>query len=104
MSPSTDPCFTQLETRRSFLGKSSTGVGLAALAGLLNQDRALGATIGNYSFPNFTPRAKRVVVLWQGGGPSHIDLFDPQAHSYQNGGPGYPQFRAWGHPSFDHVF
>ena len=78
MSLSTDPCFTQLETRRSFLGKSSTGVGLAALAGLLNQDRALGATIGNYSFPNFTPRAKRVVVLWQGGGPSHIDLFDPK--------------------------
>jgi len=78
MSPPTDPCFAQLETRRSFLGKSSTGVGLAALAGLLNQDRALGATIGNYSFPNFTPRAKRVIVLWQGGGPSHIDLFDPK--------------------------
>ena len=69
MSLSTDPCFTQLETRRSFLGKSSTGVGLAALAGLLSQDRALGATIGNYSFPNFPPRAKRVVCALAGRWP-----------------------------------
>ena len=26
--------------------------------------------------PHHAPRAKRVVVLWQGGGPSHVDLFD----------------------------
>jgi hypothetical protein len=26
--------------------------------------------------PHLSPRAKRVVVLWQGGGPSHVDLFD----------------------------
>ena len=26
--------------------------------------------------PHFAPKAKRVVVLWQGGGPSHVDLFD----------------------------
>ena len=28
--------------------------------------------------PHHTPKAKRVVVLWQGGGPSHVDLFDPK--------------------------
>ena len=28
--------------------------------------------------PHFAPKAKRVVVLWQGGGPSHVDLFDPK--------------------------
>ena len=26
--------------------------------------------------PHIPARAKRVVVLWQGGGPSHVDLFD----------------------------
>ena len=26
--------------------------------------------------PHHAPKAKRVVVLWQGGGPSHVDLFD----------------------------
>ena len=28
--------------------------------------------------PHHAARAKRVVVLWQGGGPSHVDLFDPK--------------------------
>ena len=68
----------QVQTRRSFLGKSSTGIGLAALAGLLEQDQLLGASPFGFSFPNFAPKAKRVVVLWQGGGPSHIDLLDPK--------------------------
>jgi uncharacterized protein DUF1501 len=27
-------------------------------------------------FPNFAPKAKRVIVLWQGGAPSQVDLFD----------------------------
>ena len=26
--------------------------------------------------PHHAPKAKRVVMLWQGGGPSHVDLFD----------------------------
>jgi hypothetical protein len=69
MNLSTNPFYSSLETRRSFLGKGTTGVGLAALAGLLNQDGALGKSIGDFTFPNFAPKAKRVVVLWQGGGP-----------------------------------
>ena len=28
------------------------------------------------SFPNFPPRAKRVIFLFQAGGPSHLDLLD----------------------------
>ena len=27
-------------------------------------------------FPNFAPKAKRVICLFQSGGPSHLDLFD----------------------------
>ena len=79
-------------TRRQLFGRTATGVGAAALASLLGQDAALAAgaatplspksssagRLGQPGFPNFAPRAKRVVYLWQGGGPSHIDLFDPK--------------------------
>jgi hypothetical protein len=60
-------------TRRSFFGKSSTGVGVAALAGLLRAEPAHGGLAG---FPNFAPTAKRVIYLFQSGGPSQMELFD----------------------------
>ena len=71
--------------RRQFLGSSTSGIGVAALARLMGNGSALGADPeGNPSqgsqalagLPHFPPKAKRVVVLWQGGGPSHVDLFD----------------------------
>lgn len=44
--------------------------GIAAAAGLLQQDgHAAGVT-------HFAPRARRVVYLFQSGGPSHIELYD----------------------------
>ena len=69
-------------TRRQFLGRSASGIGAAALASLLARDLGPdlladgGGSPGGMSFPNFAPKAKRVVLLWQGGGPSHVDLFD----------------------------
>ena len=57
--------------RRQFFGKSAAGVGTAALASLLSKDAAAGV-----SPSHFGGKAKRIVLLWQGGGPSHIDLFD----------------------------
>ncbi|MEZ6016100.1 MAG: DUF1501 domain-containing protein [Planctomycetota bacterium] len=73
-------------TRRALLGQTGAGLGLAALAGLLQDDgfgRDVGVQQGQQGAlapqgPHFPPRAKRVVVLWQGGGPSHVDLFDPK--------------------------
>lgn len=69
-------------TRRQFFGRTATGVGIAALAALLEQDglaaeapQAAG-TPPLPGLPHFPPKAKRVVVLWQGGAPSHVDLFD----------------------------
>ncbi len=64
-------------TRREFLGRSTTGLGLAALAGILGRDaRAAGGetipTLGSH----FAPRAKRVIYLFQNGAPTHVDLFD----------------------------
>ena len=72
-------------TRRQLFGSAASGVGLAALASLLGTGSARGAGTdrprgesGLPGLPHLAPKAKRVVVLWQGGGPSHVDLFDPK--------------------------
>ena len=81
-----NPQLNLLLTRRHFFGRSATGIGAAALASLLNPT-LFGAAAGNNSglrtqhsglpnFPNFLPKAKRVIYLFMSGGPSHIDLFD----------------------------
>ena len=62
----------QLLTRRYFFGKASAGLGLAALASLLEADEAGGLP----GLPHFPPTAKRVIYLFQSGAPSQMDLFD----------------------------
>jgi hypothetical protein len=59
-------------TRRELLSKTAYGLGLAALQSLL--PRPASAAIRG--FPNFPARAKRVIFLFQAGGPSHLDLLD----------------------------
>ena len=62
-------------TRRQFCAKSATGalstLGLAALA-----DLAQAAPASRAIKPHFAPQAKRVIYLFQEGGPSHLDTFD----------------------------
>src|SRR5579863_3212841 len=61
-------------TRRYFFSRTSTGIGIAALASLLQDDLlADGALPG---LPHFPPTAKRVIYLFQSGAPSQMDLFD----------------------------
>jgi len=73
--------------RRHFFGKAAGGIGVAALAALLNEDglcasvaaadgRKQTAETGQSGFPNFPPKAKRVIYLFQSGAPSQMDLFD----------------------------
>ena len=61
-------------TRRHFFGRAGSVLGLAALAGLLERDGFAGPT--SELAPHFAPRAKRVIYLFQSGGPSHLELFD----------------------------
>ncbi len=65
-------------TRRDFLGRAGTGLGVAALAGLLGRDGLLADTGGGRlaGLPHHAPRAKRVIYLFQNGAPTHVDLFD----------------------------
>jgi hypothetical protein len=67
-------------SRRQFFGSSATGIGLAALSSLLGAETTRGGPGTGQpalpGLPHHPPKARRVVVLWQGGGPSHVDLFD----------------------------
>lgn len=64
-------------TRRQFFGSTASGIGIAALSSLLGKDTMFAADAGGGpGIPHFLPRAKRIVLLWQGGAPSHVDLFD----------------------------
>lgn len=67
-----------LLSRRQLFGRTALGVGTAALAGLLNADMQKGDKThnGQAGFPNFAPKAKRVIYLTMNGGPSQIDLWD----------------------------
>jgi len=71
------PGFDPLQiTRRQFLGRAATGIGVAALAALLNP-KLFGAIDSAKLFvPHFAPRARRVIWLTQAGAPSQLDLFD----------------------------
>jgi hypothetical protein len=68
-------------TRRHFFGRHAKGIGMAALAGLLGgQLRADTAQPKHYGglpgLPHFAPKARRVIYLFQSGGPSQFELFD----------------------------
>jgi Protein of unknown function (DUF1501). len=68
----------ELLTRRHFFGRNATGIGIAALASLLaGKDAAAKAdNAGLPGLPHHTPTAKRVIFLFQSGGPSQMELFD----------------------------
>src|SRR5262245_61863931 len=63
-------------TRRHFFGRAATGIGVAALASLLNGNSAASERETASGLPHFKPSAKRVIYLFQSGAPSQMDLFD----------------------------
>jgi hypothetical protein len=68
-------------TRRHFIGRTGTAAGMAALASLMPPALAAApvadARIGGLEgVPHFAPKAKRVIYLFQSGGPSQLELFD----------------------------
>ena len=73
-------------TRRAALQDAAVGFGAMALNSILQSDRAFAAgTLGKErSFdllpkaPALPARAKRVIFIYIGGGPSTIDMFDPK--------------------------
>lgn len=66
-------------SRRQLLGRAAQGAGSIALWSLLAKEgfsQARKGLQGARGVPHFAPKAKKVIVLWQGGAPSQVDLFD----------------------------
>jgi Protein of unknown function (DUF1501) len=89
-----------LASRRAFLRDSALGIGTVALAhllsrdGLLAADRAAGrrATVDPRARPgHFAPQARSVILLFQNGGPSQMDLFDPKPELTRRNGQTYAE-------------
>ena len=73
-----------LLNRRHFFGRTAAGLGAAALATLLRDDKLIADTATSSATDNsaslgathFPGKAKRVIYLFQSGAPSQMDLFD----------------------------
>ena len=65
-------------TRRDMLSRSTFGFGQIALAGILAERSTAAETVAQKMVQraHFVPRAKRVLLLFLTGGPSHVDLWD----------------------------
>ncbi len=65
--------------RRQMLERSGMGLGTLALSWLLGEERKLVAADGRQVFPRpASSKVKSVILLHMGGGPSHIDTWDPK--------------------------
>ena len=71
--------------RRTFLSGSAHGIGLTALGTLFSND------LKGASYLDHVARAKRVIYLFQSGGPSQIDLFDPKENLEKQRGKELPE-------------
>ena len=84
---------SQSLNRRAFLGQSAGGLGQAALNSLLMASlvkASRGEQIEPDAFRQYAPKAKRVIFLFQSGGPSHVDLFDGKPSLEKHHGSGLP--------------
>src|SRR5215475_5664789 len=80
-SPGIDACPDC--SRRTFLGR-----GMAGLGGLLTLRSLLGQTKNGLHYP---AKAKRVIFLYQAGGPSHLETFDNKPKLAEMHGKGMPE-------------
>ena len=78
--------------RRAFLGQYAGSLGGLALASLLGSSNrtARGDESASSVAPPNRPKAKSVICLFQHGGPSQMDLFDPKPSLEKWHGMPYP--------------
>ena len=63
-------------SRRGFLDSFGLGLGGVALGNLLAGSEASASAGGSLAGTHMAPKAKRVIYLFQSGGPSQMDLLD----------------------------
>lgn len=75
--------------RRHFLSKTAMGMGALALGSLFSHEGLMAKNLphggGLAGLPHHPPKAKRIIYLFQSGGPSQLDLYDykPKLQSMQ---------------------
>ena len=69
---------SQTILRRSVLSSMCGGFGSVMLADLLASPEAKAAATQRPKGTDFPARAKHMIFLFMGGGPSHVDMFDPK--------------------------
>ena len=83
----------QIRARRTFLGRSLTGMGSLALGMMLN--RSGSASIGMPAPQDFMtglpPKCKRVIHLCMAGGPSHLETLDYKSRLAESDGQPMPK-------------
>jgi hypothetical protein len=89
------PFLDRALTRRAFLSRYAGSLGALALSHLLAAEgRAADAKPPSGPLapktPHHPPRAKAVISLFQHGGPSQMDLFDPKDELTKRHGQAYP--------------
>ena len=73
--------FHLIQTRRSFFRECAGGIGIIALAQLMEQEGRAAKLESNPMAPkppHFPAKARNVIFMFMEGGPSQIDLFDPK--------------------------
>ncbi|MCL4786258.1 MAG: DUF1501 domain-containing protein [Verrucomicrobia bacterium] len=84
-------------TRRQFFSRCALGLGGIALASLLKDQSAYGATSGAALNPmavkptHFPAKAKNIIYLFMAGGPSQLELFDYKPRLNELNGQPIPQ-------------
>jgi hypothetical protein len=86
-----------LLSRRDMLARSGVGFGTLALAGLLAEEGLLHAEDRPVT-PAPGAKAKAVIFLFMGGGPSQVDTFDPKPELVRLRGKAVPESIARGIP------
>ena len=93
--------YLPVQSRRDFLRHSALGFGASILGLLMAQDAdAVDGKAGNLlapKEPHFSAKAQRVIFFFAGGGPSHLETFDPKpALTKYNGQPIPESFKTEG--------
>src|SRR3989442_1325531 len=89
--------YARLITRRWFFRQCGVGLGSVALASLLGAEKSTAASAIKVTNPlapkppHFKAKAKRVIYLFMGGGPSQLDLFDYKPAMTKYNGKPIPQ-------------
>src|SRR5579872_7120936 len=64
-------------TRRHFLSSAALGIGALGLSQILEGTASASTGVRGLSgAPHFAPKARRIIYLFQSGGPAQQDLFD----------------------------